>query len=404
MTIGSRPIRLGFHYHIPAEQRGDGLWMQSPQGCFLDGLARQADEVICFAHSPRPSSRDLLDYRISAGNVRLVDIGPHCEVWRRTLLASRYAVRLDEWRRKLDILLVRGPSPLLPSFVARSRRLGVPTSLLLVGSYVEGVDDLPQPRWRMEIIRMYGYLYQWRQTVAARESLTFVNSNKLYEELYGDVRCLVETRTTTLTDDAFFDRHDTCLGRPVRLLYTGRFDRGKGLLEMVRAVALLVERGHDVTLDLVGWPEPGDNVIYESLDLAARLGIAERVRNHGREVLGPRLFAHYRNADIYVIASKLAEGFPRTIWEAMANSLPVVATKVGSIPQFIGDAAELIEPRSVESIVAGIERLLSNPKLRQKLIRRGMTLARENTTERRSREMIAAMREYLAADNTQRIS
>ncbi len=46
-----------------------------------------------------------------------------------------------------------------------------------------------------------------------------------------------------------------------------------------------------------------------------------------------------KKADIYVIASRSSEGFPRTIWEAMAHCLPVVATKVGSIPAFIEGAA-----------------------------------------------------------------
>jgi len=194
----------------------------------------------------------------------------------------------------------------------------------------------------------------------------------------------------------FFEREDTCLTRPIQLLYTGRFDRGKGLLEMVQAIALLAERGYDVILELVGWPEPGDNVITELMVLAERLGVAQRVINHGRKAIGPELFAYYRKADIYLIASKLSEGFPRTIWEAMAHSLPVIATKIGSIPAFIGTAAELIEPNSVDAIVQGIESILASPVRRQEMIRRGMTIARENTLEKRSREMMENMEIYLA--------
>lgn len=382
-------MRIGFHYHMPAEVRDGVIWMPSPQGCFINSLAMYADEVVCFLHTARLSRRDQLDYRLTVSNVVLIDIGPHCAAWKRSLFSSRYVAPLDVWQGKLDVLLTRGPSPLLPAFCKAAQRNGIATALLLVGSYVDGVGDLPQPRWRKELIRLFGRINQYQQVQAARQSLTFVNSRKLYDELHGRIPYLVETRTTTLSKGDFFERDDTCLTRPIRLLYTGRFDRGKGLLEMVEALAQLVEKGNDIVLDLVGWPEPGDNVINELMLLAERLGVAQRVINHGRKVVGPELFAYYRQADIYLLASKSNfEGFPRTIWEAMAHSLPVVATRVGSIAHFIDGSAELIEPGSVLAIVEGVERLLSSSERRKRIIKRAMTVARENTLERRSREMI----------------
>ena len=207
----------------------------------------------------------------------------------------------------------------------------MPTALLLVGDAVALVDDSRQPLWRREAIRL---LWQWnrrRQDQVARRSLTFVNSRELFRQLQPKIHNLVETRTTTLTRADFFDREDTCTHAPYHLLYTGRMTRGKGLIEMVEALALLVQSGEDVVLDLVGWPEKGDDVLEELKQVAGRLQVAERVTFHGPKPAGPELYAHYREADIYVIASKTSEGFPRTIWEAMAR-LPVVATRVGSIP------------------------------------------------------------------------
>src|SRR6266568_5448960 len=101
---------------------------------------------------------------------------------------------------------------------------------------------------------------------------------------------LVETRTTTLTRADFFDREDTCISAPYHLLYTGRMTRGKGLIEMVEALALLVQAGEDVVLDLVGWPEKGDDVLDEMQQIADRLKVAERVKFHGPKPVGPELF------------------------------------------------------------------------------------------------------------------
>ena len=389
-------VRLGFHYHIPAEIRAGGIWMPGYLGRFIDSLAVCCEQVVCFQHTPTQAQRAEMDYCITSTNVNLVDIGPRCAAWKRSLFTSRYVTPLNAWGGELDVLLSRGPSPLLPAFCRAALRNDISTALLLVGSYVDGVDDLPQPRWRKELIRLYGHINQYQQDYAARKSLTFVNSRKLYDQYHGRIPHLVETRTTTLSASDFFVREDTCLNQTTRLLYTGRFDRGKGLLEMFEVLSLLVERGHDVILDLVGWDDSRTGVVEEILALAEKFCVSDRAFNHGRKAVGPELFAYYRQADIYLIASKLSEGFPRTIWEAMAHSLPVLATNIGSIPQFIGDSAELIEPGSASAIADGVEKLLNDPARRRELIVHGLALARENTLERRGREMIDSIEQWLS--------
>lgn len=389
-------MRLGFHYHIPAEQRNDGIYMPGYLSRFIDSLANQCEEVVCYLHSPRPSQVELLDSVIMQSNVKLISIGQHCAAWKRSLWPGRFVKALHRELDRPDALLVRGPSPLLPGFCSEARRLEIPTALLLVGSYVDGVDDLPQPRWRKELIRLYGHLNQWQQDRAAKRGLMFVNSRKLYDRYSDLVSDLVETRTTTLSEQDFFERDDTCQGGQIRLLYAGRFSRGKGLLVMVEAVAKMVAAGHDVILDLVGWPEPGDSVIDDVMALAERHKIRERIINHGRKTVGEELFGYYKQADVFVLASQSDfEGFPRTIWEAMAHSLPVVATSVGSIAQFVGDAAEIVQPGSVESLAAGIERLLDSSERRRALIRNGLVLARGNTLEARAEELLQALNSWL---------
>jgi len=188
--------------------------------------------------------------------------------------------------------------------------------MLLVGSYVDGVNDLRQPRWRKELIRLWSRWNARAQNKAARQALTFVNSRRLYDELKGKISELHETRTTTLSEKDFFEREDTCQRKPIRLLYAGRLDRGKGLLEIVEALSLLVHDGHDLVLDLAGWPEKGDPILEELVQCAQRRGIAGRVNYLGYKAIGPELFQCYAEADIFVLASKSNfEGFPRTLWK-----------------------------------------------------------------------------------------
>jgi hypothetical protein len=236
-------MRLGFHYHVPALLKDGQINMPGYLGRFIDSLAELCDCVTCFLHTPRGDELALMDYRINRSNVRLVDIGPHASTMARTLRPGRYTSHLARHAAELDILLIRGPSPLLPAMAEASP---VPTALLLVGDYSTGVSDLPQPLWRKELIRLWSLWNKRGQIRAARHSLTFVNSRVLYRELQGKAPHLEEIRTTTLTKEDFFLRPDTCQSRPYRLLYVGRMDRTKGLLKVVEALTVLVEQGEDI--------------------------------------------------------------------------------------------------------------------------------------------------------------
>ena len=168
------------------------------------------------------------------------------------------------------------------------------------------------------------------------------------------------------------------------------------MFDIIEALADLVESGEDIVFDLVGWPENGDPILQEIVEKAKQHGLAERVQYHGRKAVGPELFDYYRRADIFVNASKSSfEGFPRTIWEAMAHSLPVLATKVGSIPQFIAGAAELVEPNDVHGLGQAIRTLIQSSIRRQELIQAGRSLASGVTLEKQVGKMVDRIRQWI---------
>lgn len=386
-------LSIGFHYHVPAELRQGCIYVPGYLGRFIDGLAQYSGHVHCFLHSPRDSQRPELDYRIESANVSLVDIGCHASVPYRMLHQDAFVAPIKKHLNDIDVMLIRGPSPLLPAVAQAASRL--PVALLLVGSYVDGVDDLPQPRWRKELIRVWSKYNQRLQDRVAKDALVFVNSKKQYLYYKDRVDCLVETKTTTLRETDFYDGASRVPGATASLLYAGRYDLAKGLLEMVEAVRLLADAGTESRLNLVGWEEPGTGVIEQVMLLAHQLGVSDRILDHGRKAVGPELFSYYRAADVYLIASKANEGFPRTIWEAMANSLPVVASGLPSIRAFVEGAAVMVEPGSAASLADGILRVLNDRDLRLAMVSEGLRLARANTTEERSREMVAMLEQHV---------
>ena len=383
-------MRLGFYYHIPAIIQLGKICVPGYLGRFLDELAIHMDRLVLFLHEPNTGENVNFDYPLQGANIDIVLLPPRKSAPYRLLHAQKFSRFIKQHSQDIDALMLRGPTPLLPSLANADKSL--PTILMIVGDYLAGIDSLPQPAWRKMLIRLMETVNYHEQLKVAAKSLVIVNGKNLFDQYDGIADRLIETRTTTLTKDDFYIREDTCQNRPIHLLYTGRMDPAKGLVDMVKALSLLVHEGEDVVLDFVGWPEKNSNILDQINSTARQEGVEDRIFYHGYKSVGPELFAYYKMADIYLIASQASEGFPRTIWEAMTHSLPVVATRVGSIPNFIEGAAELVEPRDPSALAHSIQKLILNSELRKKYMARALNSAKENTLEtqvgKMSREII----------------
>ena len=391
-------MRLGFYYHIPAIRKSGEICVPGYLGRFLDELAYHVDCLTLFLHQPNPGENVNFDHVLQASNIDLVHLPPRKSAPYRLLHAQKFSRFIKQHSQDIDALMLRGPTPLLPSLANADKSL--PTILMIVGDYLAGIDSLPQPAWRKMLIRLMETVNYHEQLKVAAKSLVFVNSKILFDQYDGIANRLIETRTTTLTKDDFYIREDTCQNRPIHLLYTGRMDPSKGLLDMVKALSLLVQQGEDVVLDFVGWPEKNSNILDQLNSTAKQEGVEDRVFYHGYKPVGPQLFDFYKQADVYILASQTSfEGFPRTIWEAMAHSLPVVATRVGSIPDFIQGAAVLVEPRNPSALVEGIKCIISDSELRKDIVVKGFGLASQNTLEIQVSKMAGLIEAWVDEQN-----
>jgi glycosyltransferase involved in cell wall biosynthesis len=98
-----------------------------------------------------------------------------------------------------------------------------------------------------------------------------------------------------------------------------------------------------------------------------------------------KLPALYRGAEALILTS-LYEGFGLPVLEAMACGVPVVTSNVTAMPEVAGDAALLVDPRSVEQISRAIERIMRDTELRRQLVEKGIARAAcfswQNTVQR----------------------
>jgi glycosyltransferase involved in cell wall biosynthesis len=87
------------------------------------------------------------------------------------------------------------------------------------------------------------------------------------------------------------------------------------------------------------------------------------------------------------------EGFGLPVLEAMACGTPVLTSSVSALPEVAGDAAVLVDPERVEAIAEGIEGLLRDEGLRDRLRTAGLARAARYSWDRTARSTAAVLRE-----------
>jgi len=155
------------------------------------------------------------------------------------------------------------------------------------------------------------------------------------------------------------------------VLVVGSIEPRKNLVRLLRAYARLRQRPslRDVGLVFVG--ELGWK--YEPILEEARLLGDAPVRFVGR-VDDASLVAMYNLASVLAFPS-IYEGFGLPILEAMACGTPVLTSNSGAMAEVAGDAAELVDPLSEESIARGLRSVLDDVTHAAKLRRRGLVRA-----------------------------
>jgi len=177
------------------------------------------------------------------------------------------------------------------------------------------------------------------------------------------------------------------------VLYVGNIKPHKNLVRLIEAFSQLRRTHDDLKLLIIG-----DEI--SRLPALRRAVHRHKLHKHVR-FLGylkdDTLTVLYRLASVFVFPS-LYEGFGLPPLEAMASGTPVVTSNVSSLPEVTGDAAVLVDPYDVDSIVDGIRRILDDPRLAEELRVKGLKRAREFSWERSVEKTQRVYREVAADD------
>jgi phosphatidyl-myo-inositol dimannoside synthase len=259
---------------------------------------------------------------------------------------------------------------------AASARIGLPLVISLHGSDISVSE---RSRWLGALVR---------RSFARADAVTAPS-----EDLLDRARRLGATGTLELIPygaDADALHGDEASGLRVRerlglerenvmVLGLGRFVHWKGFDVLIDAVAQVTASAPDVRLVFAG-----DGDLRDELMLRVRARELESCVTFAGMVLRDEVPAFLAAADVVAVPSVhyqgYVDGLPNVALEAMASAKPVVATRVGGLPQVIrdGDNGFLVEERDVAGLATAILTLAHDPPLRRRMGDRGHALVRES--------------------------
>ena len=176
---------------------------------------------------------------------------------------------------------------------------------------------------------------------------------------------------------------------PVRVVCAGRLSPRKGAEVVLEAVAVLVERGVDVRLELVGDVFPGYEWFEQRLrERAAAAPLAGRVHLVGFRA---DVWPHLAGADVVVVPSLLDESFGNAAVEAVLAARPVVVSDLGGLREAAGDygCARFVAPRDATALADGVQALLADwPRVREVAVGDSATAAARHAAPRYRAELV----------------
>lgn len=154
------------------------------------------------------------------------------------------------------------------------------------------------------------------------------------------------------------------------ILFVGGIEPRKNVKNVIKGFREISDKYSELNIILVGEAE---STYLSSLDIMInKLGLYKRIKFIGYiEQESDDLPMLYNGAECFVYPS-LSEGWTSPPLEAMSCGIPVITSDLSSLPETVGNAALLVNPKSYNEIGVAFDRLLSDSDLRKNFTRKGL--------------------------------
>jgi glycosyltransferase involved in cell wall biosynthesis len=269
----------------------------------------------------------------------------------------------------------------------------VPTAFLPTLGVVDGLRNTARNviNWlQFNCRRDVGYAMRH----AAAISTVASDTQRAIERRYGRPSIVIPATACTVVAPSGSPPH---IGRDVRFIFTGALIGIKALPLALHALATM--RDVDWILDVVG--RGPQEARWRAL--AARLGLADRVRFHGA-VPRTESIAKIAAATALVFPA-LKEGWPTVVMEALSLGVPVVTTDHNGMADMVTEQCGFLLPvdhprRLIEALAAALRSLATDEQLRDRLSRGALHRATLFSAERQAAAIAALYDTALAASRS----
>ncbi|WP_440953858.1 glycosyltransferase family 4 protein [Methanosarcina sp. Mfa9] len=231
-----------------------------------------------------------------------------------------------------------------------------------------GLNSQTAPKWFQDIYTATGA----RLTFAAADKIICYTETEKKELVDLGIKFgKIEVIHNGINTDLFVPASEPCYNKK-RLLWIGRYAKGKGVDYLVDAFRILKEKYPDVSLTMVGRGPDKDRIVQKihALDLAGSIILKDFVPNS-------EIVDLYQNSSIFVLPS-LEEGVPRTILEAMSCGIPVVCSRLPQLVDIVNGGGFLVPVKDSQTLADRILEVFSDPALAEKLGENGRKKVVEN--------------------------
>ena len=230
-----------------------------------------------------------------------------------------------------------------------AKKLGVPLVAMGIGSDIHSIGDRLSAMYTRKVLEQADFLVtvsedlrQKALTMGAKAETSRAIVNGCDLSIFHVRDRAAARRQLNLDPDAEI------------VLYIGRMDLRKGLRELVEASATLHTTRPNLQVYMVG-EGPDRAQIVQAIESAGATGYI-----HALPPCQPDDVAIWMAAADLVTLPSYMEGCPNVVLEALACGRPVVATRVGGIPEIMSDACgRLIPPRDATALAQALDAVLS---------------------------------------------
>ncbi|WP_404363718.1 glycosyltransferase family 4 protein [Marinobacter sp.] len=275
------------------------------------------------------------------------------------------------WKVKPDLLHLVTIKPVLYG--------GMAARLAPVGGVVAAISGLGfifvSTGFRATVLRkLVGLLYR---LALGKKNLRVIFQNSSDRDLFLKLKAVAPSKVEMIrgsgVDLSRYSREPEPQTPPV-VCQASRLLRDKGVVEFVEAARILKSRGIDAHFQLIGNVD-ADNpatVSQEEVDSWRKAGVVELL-GHRKDI------AHLFSQAHVVVLPSYREGLPKVLVEAAACGRPVVTTDVPGCRDAIepGVSGLLVTLRDPVSLADAIEKLVTDPELRERMGRAGRELAEQ---------------------------